>query len=130
MTGFVKGRYSAALAASEKDVEAAQALRSFCFDLTGTDADSFDMACTHVLIRRVDDDRLVACFRMLSLDGSTIGSSYSAQYYALDALVKFKGRMVELGRFCVHPDEPDPDILRVAWAVERSFASPGAALYV
>ena len=121
MTGFVKGRYSAALAASEKDVEAAQALRSFCFNLTGTDADSFDMACTHVLIRSVDDDRLVACFRMLSLDGSTIGSSYSAQYYVLDALVKFKGRMVELGRFCVHPDEPDPDILRVAWAAMTAY---------
>ncbi len=120
-TGFVKGRYDAAFAASEQDVEAAKALRGVCFDLTGTDADSFDKACTHVLIRRMDDDRLVACFRMLSLDGRTIGSSYSAQYYALDALVKFKGRMVELGRFCAHPDEPDPDILRVAWAAMTAY---------
>lgn len=120
-TGFVKGRYSAAVAASEQDLEAAKTLRGVCFDLTGTDADSFDKACTHVLVRRVDDDRLVACFRMLSLDGRTIGSSYSAQYYALDALVKFKGRMVELGRFCVHPDEPDPDILRVAWAAMTAY---------
>jgi putative hemolysin len=58
---------------------------------------------------------------MQALDGTTIGTSYSAQFYNLEALKSFEGRMVELGRFCIHPEENDPDILRVAWAVLTSY---------
>ncbi len=47
--------------------------------------------------------------------GAGIGASYSAQYYDLSALEGFEGRMVEMGRFCIHPAWHDPDILRVAW---------------
>ncbi|MFT4706780.1 MAG: putative hemolysin [Ascidiaceihabitans sp.] len=121
MMAFNKGRYSAAMAVTAQDVAAAQALRGLCFDLSDKDIDLFDAACAHVLIRCVEDNSLVACFRMLSLDGDTIGASYSAQYYALDALADFKGRMVELGRFCIHPDRQDPDILRVAWAAMTAY---------
>jgi putative hemolysin len=121
MTGFVKGRYRAAIATTLQEVSQAQDLRGICFDLTGKDSDPFDDACAHVLIGRCDDNTLVSCFRMLPLDGTTIGSSYSAQYYELDRLAGFKGRMVELGRFCIHPKEQDPDILRVAWAAMTAY---------
>lgn len=121
MIAFKKGRYSAAIAVTTQDVAAAQMLRGLCFDLAGNDVDAFDEACVHILIRCVEDNSLVACFRMLSLDGDTITSSYSAQYYALDALADFQGRMVELGRFCIHPDRQDPDILRVAWAAMTAY---------
>ena len=121
MTAFVKGRYSAAIAATAQEVSAAQDLRGLCFELAGRDADMFDGACAHVLVRAVDNGRLVACFRMLPFVGDTIGTSYSAQYYGLDALSGFEGRMVELGRFCIHPKEQDPDILRVAWAAMTAY---------
>jgi putative hemolysin len=121
MIALKKGRYSAAIALTAQDVAAAQTLRGFCFDLAGKDIDTFDEACVHVLIHCVEDNSLVACFRMLSLEGDRIKSSYSAQYYALDALADFKGRMVELGRFCIHPDWQDPDILRVAWAAMTAY---------
>ena len=29
--------------------------------------------------------------------------------------------MVEMGRFCIHPDWTDPDILRVAWAAMTGY---------
>ena len=47
--------------------------------------------------------------------GAEIGDSYSARYYNLSRLRDFPGRMVELGRFCIHPEWHDPDILRLAW---------------
>jgi putative hemolysin len=48
--------------------------------------------------------------------GCEIGQSYSAQFYDLAALAAYPHPMVEMGRFCIHPDHHDPDILRIAWA--------------
>jgi L-ornithine Nalpha-acyltransferase len=112
-----KGRYCAVLAQSSLDIEAAQKLRSLCFATGSPDRDAYDRRCQHVLIKEQSSDSLVCCFRMLSLDGGAdVGQSYSAQFYELSGLHSFDGKMVEMGRFCIHPDWQDPDILRVAWA--------------
>lgn len=108
------GKYRIRQAVEPKDVSAAQALRQRCFG-TCTD-DAFDVQTQHVLIEDQKCGTLVCCFRLLLLDGAHIGHSYAAQFYDLDALEKFQGPMLELGRFCIHPDWPDPDILRTAWA--------------
>jgi putative hemolysin len=39
----------------------------------------------------------------------------------LSALAAFEGPMVEMGRFCVHPEARDPDIVRVAWAAMTRY---------
>jgi len=72
----------------------------------------------------------VCCFRVLPLPGgAAIGRSYSAQFYNLERLADFAGPMMELGRFCIHPDWKDPDILRVAWgALTRLVDAQGVAL--
>jgi putative hemolysin len=54
-------------------------------------------------------------------DGAEIGKSYAAQYYGLESLAGYKGRMVEMGRFCVHPDWRDADILRLAWGAMTTY---------
>ena len=41
--------------------------------------------------------------------------------YELSGLEAFEGRMVEMGRFCLHPEWHDPDILRVAWGAMTTF---------
>ena len=73
---------------------------------------------------------LVATFRLLPLpSGADLGQSYSAQYYDLSALAAYPGRMIELGRFCLHPDRHDPDILRLAWgAITQAVDAEGAGL--
>ncbi|KMK67381.1 GNAT family N-acetyltransferase [Puniceibacterium sp. IMCC21224] len=123
LTDLRRGRYLARLAATPNDVEAAQALRHLAFHgQPGLDCDSFDDACLHVLIEERTSGRLVCCFRFLPLaDGSEIGRSYAAQYYELSALEIYVGPMVELGRFCVHPDVRDPDVLRVAWGAMTAY---------
>jgi len=126
----VRGRYAARFADTPAEVEAAQRLRHRAF-IAGTgaasrpgglDVDRYDAICRHVLVEEIATGELVACFRLLPLKGGgEIGQSYAAQYYELSALAAFEGPMVEMGRFCLHPDRHDPDILRVAWGAMTSY---------
>ena len=123
--GFV-----ARFAETGADVEAAQRLRhaafiagtGACVRDDGRDADAFDAICRHVLVEERGTGRLVATFRLLPLrSGAEIQTSYSAQYYGLDALGDYDRPMVEMGRFCLAPGVHDPDILRVAWGAVTRF---------
>ncbi len=124
MLALAKGRYAARVATCATGQEAAQRLRHRVFVQRGgarvggkgRESDRFDAACHHVLIEEQATGVLVCCFRLMPLDADTgISRSYAAQYYDLDALGRFPGRMAEVGRFCIHPGYCDPDILRVAW---------------
>ena len=128
MAALCKGRYRARIAQDGKDVIAAQRLRALAFldgavhDDSILDRDGFDDICTHVLVEEVAGERLVCCFRLLPLSGGAdIGRSYSAQFYELSALSAFEGPMVEMGRFCIHPDLHDPDVIRVAWGAMTRY---------
>lgn len=118
-----KGRYRARLAQSDRDIADAQALRTMAFRTERIDSDRFDGICAHVLVEDMRaGGQLVCCFRMLTMaGGAEIGRSYSAQFYDLSALKRFEGKLVEMGRFCVHPDWSDPDILRVAWGAMTAY---------
>lgn len=123
MINLIKGRYLARQAATAADIDRVQRLRGLAFARPGAfDADHFDALCDHVLIEERETGALVCCFRFLSLrDGRDIGQSYAAQFYGLAQLKEFDGRLVEMGRFCVHPDHGDPDILRVAWGAMTTY---------
>ncbi|MDD9715457.1 GNAT family N-acetyltransferase [Dinoroseobacter sp. PD6] len=124
MPRLTKGRYAARLAESPADIAACQRLRGLAFHGPDAppDADAFDAACLHVMVTDIGDGALVGCFRLLPLaTGAEIARSYSAQFYELSALREFDKPMVELGRFCLHPDRHDPDILRVAWGAMTAY---------
>jgi putative hemolysin len=125
-----KGRYRVRLAETGDDVRAAQHLRHVTFiDGTGAvdraaklDTDRFDAACDHILIEEIKTSQLVCCFRLMPLEsGAAIGKSYSAQFYDLAALREFPDRMVEMGRFCVHPDHRSGEVLRLAWSAMTRY---------
>ena len=119
---LTRGRYRARLAETAQDLSEAQALRGLAFGTGGIDRDEFDDLCQHVLVHEVRSGTLVCCFRMLVLEGGAeLPRSYSAQFYDLSGLYSFEDRMVEMGRFCLHPDWHDPDILRVAWGAMTGF---------
>lgn len=123
MIQLAKGRYAARLAEHAVDLERVQRLRGQAFQRPGgVDSDHFDPLCDHVMIEESKSGDLVCCFRFLPLpNGREIERSYSAQYYELSALHDFQGPMVEMGRFCIHPDWTDPDILRVAWGAMTAY---------
>lgn len=137
MLSLHRGRYTARLAQTPEDVVRAQRLRHLAFRTgrglaadDGRDEDAFDARCLHILVEEQASQTLVCCFRLMPLrDGAEIGDSYSAQFYDLAALRTFSGPMVEMGRFCLHPDWKDPDILRVAWgAMTRHVDETGVEL--
>jgi L-ornithine Nalpha-acyltransferase len=117
MSELSMGRYTVREARDGADVLRAQELRALAFrGLGGRDADAFDARCRHFLIEDRCGGDLVATFRVLPLSsGAEICLSYAAQHYELLSLSSYPDRMVELGRFCLHPAWHDPDILRLAW---------------
>ena len=133
MSAFSRGRYAARLAEGPEDIEKAQRLRFRAFiegrgaavegpRAMGLDADDLDPHCDHMLIEERRTGELVCCFRMMPLaNGGEVGRSYSARYYDLSALSDYPDSMVEMGRFCVHPDHRDPDVIRVAWAAMTRY---------
>ncbi len=134
MLALSKGRYRARIADGAADVARAQRLRYLAFvagqgghgaqraGADALDADRFDKDCVHVLVEEMRSGALVCCFRLLPLTGGAeIGRSYAAQHYELSALAGYRGRMLEIGRFCVHPAFSDPDILRTAWAAMTGY---------
>lgn len=131
MAELVRGRYRLRAAASQGDVARALALRGQVFRGPGlSDADAFDPRCRHLLIEETSGGALVATFRICVLgSGAKACSSYAAQYYDLTPLSRFSAPMVELGRFCLHPDWRDPDILRLAWgAITACVDREGAGM--
>ncbi len=119
MHSLERGRYRVRFADSAADISASQALRKLAFAgaAKGLETDCFDALCDHVLVEEITTGKLVASYRLMQLVGTTIEQSYSAQFYDLNALRQFGGALLELGRFCTHPDHSDPEILRIAWAL-------------
>lgn len=115
-------RFAARIADCAADVRAAQALRGRVFRNGRADADSFDETCIHVLVEDQLDHRLACVFRIQSFEnGTEINSAYAAQFYELSGLKNFRGKLVEMGRFCIDPSYNDPDILRTAWAAITAY---------
>lgn len=123
MLSLRKGRYAARAARSEDDIAAVQNLRQGRFRRgAAPDLDAFDEQCHHILVEEIKTGVSVCCFRLLPLtSGAQIDMSYSSQYYDLERLSGFDGAMAEMGRFCIHPDYTDPDILRVAWGAMTRY---------
>ncbi|PIE16099.1 MAG: ornithine-acyl-ACP acyltransferase [Rhodobacterales bacterium] len=116
---FAKGRYQVRRAEQPAQIEAAQRLRALAFagQAGGRDVDAYDADCDHILVEEQDSGTLVACYRLLFIpNGTGIGRCYAAQFYDLARLQRYDKPLLELGRFCLHPDHADPEIVRVAWA--------------
>lgn len=136
----IGSRYRTRLAETEGDLVRCQRLRYLAFiearGLAGPsgsgarDEDEFDAHCRHVMVEDARTGQLVCCFRMMPFDsGAEIARSYSAKWYDLDRLRSYPGRLVEMGRFCVHPAHKDPAILRTAWnAMTRHVDDQGVGL--
>jgi len=117
VTVLAKGRYRAVEAATPGALRRCLSLRAQVFPADGTHGfDEYDDRCRHMLVEDAATGEAVCTFRLLPLrDGSEVARSYSARYYELENLTGFQGPMVELGRFCIHPNAKNADVLRVAW---------------
>ena len=125
------GRYRARIASAATDIEATQRLRYRLFrgpsaggqnDKAALDRDRFDPLCDHMMIEDIASGRLVCCYRLLRFDtASAVLESYAGQFYGINRLAHQPGPMAEMGRFCLDMGQPDPDVMRLAWAAMAAW---------
>ena len=132
-------RYEVLWARDESEVRQAQRLRHLVFAQEmgarlsvpagtppGHDADMFDPYCEHLLVRAHRDggeaQSVIGTYRVLTPDAAKrAGSLYSDTEFDLTRLRPLRGRMVELGRSCVHPDWRSGGAIMALWGALNEF---------
>ena len=119
-------RYHVSLAVDDSEIREAQRLRYQVFVeemgarlptvLPGHDIDLYDPFCDHLLVRKLDDGKVVGTYRILPPDAAKrVGSYYAEQEFDLTRLNFLRPRMVELGRSCVHPAHRSGAVIARLW---------------
>lgn len=81
------------------------------------DADEFDAFCDHLIVRDSKTLKIVGTYRMLSPSAArSMGRFYSESEFDLARLEHLRGRVVEAGRACIHPDYRSGGVIMLLWA--------------
>lgn len=126
------GKLHVELAANGAELREAQALRYRVFTeefgarLQGAeeqlDRDLYDPHCHHLLVRERDSGEVVGCTRILTDQRARdAGGFYSASEFDLGNIATLPGRIMEVGRTCVHPDYRRGATIGVLWAGVAGF---------
>lgn len=132
-------RLEACWATSEEEVRQAQRLRHRVFaqemgaPLTpmpgqpaDLDVDTFDEFCEHLMVRAWPADggepEIVGTYRVLTPRAARrAGRLYADGEFDLSRLQALRGRMVELGRACTHPDHRSGAVILMLWSSLAQF---------
>ena len=88
----------------------------------GHDVDLFDEHCEHLLVRTAATRQVIGTYRVLTPgQAARIGGFYSDTEFDLWRLRALRGRMVELGRSCVHPDHRQGGVIMTLWGALAGF---------
>ncbi len=126
------GAISVAWARHQDEVREAQRLRFDVFagemgarltsPLAGHDIDLFDDYCEHLLVRDEASGQVVGTYRVLTpVQARRVGGFYSETEFDLTRLRGLRGRMVELGRSCVHPGHRHGGVILALWGALAEF---------
>lgn len=122
-----KPQLTVSLALGDGEVEEAQRLRYRIFAgelgarlptrTPGIDHDIYDPYCEHLLVRDERSGEVVGTYRILSPQNARrIGGYYSENEFDLTRLQHLRGKLVEIGRSCVHPDYRSGATITLLWA--------------
>jgi len=83
----------------------------------GLDSDEFDEHCDHLIVRDSDTLMVVGTYRLLSANRARkLGRLYSEGEFDLGRLNNIRGRIVEAGRACIHPDYRGGSVIMLLWS--------------
>jgi putative hemolysin len=83
----------------------------------GLDSDEFDEHCDHLIVRDTNSLEVVGTYRLLSpTRARKLGRVYSENEFDLNRLNNMRGRMVEAGRACIHPDYRGGSVIMLLWS--------------
>ena len=86
-------------------------------DVPGLDVDPFDTFCCHLIVRDRRNDQVVACMRvLLDTEARLAGSFNSETEFELGNLITAPGRVMEIGRVCVHSEYRGGMVVSMLWA--------------
>ena len=122
-----KLRLRVRFADSLEDLRAAQRLRHRVFVEEmgarlplvepGIECDRFDHYCQHLLVWDEVTDQVVGCYRILTDSQAVRAGGYTAQSeFDLTRVLAVPGRLVEVGRTCVHPDYRNGAVIGLLWS--------------
>jgi putative hemolysin len=120
-------RLHVSLATTPEDLRAAQRLRWQVFveemgarvevDEPGIESDRFDPYCQHLIVRDLDSGRVVGCYRILpDYAALRAGGWYSQTEFDVTRILALPGRIMEVGRTCVHPDYRSGATIALLWS--------------
>ena len=123
---LLQNKFTVSMAHTESEVREAQRLRYKVFaEEMGArlpsaheeiDRDVFDPYCEHLLVRDNNDNKVIGTYRILPPDRArTICGYYSDTEFDLARLNNLRGRMVEVGRSCVHMNYRDGATIAHLW---------------
>lgn len=97
----------------------------------GVDADRFDEHCAHLLVRDDVTGDVVGTYRLITPDvAKRLGGYYSESEFDISRLDHLRGRMLEVGRSCVHPDYRNGGTIAMLWGALVRFALANGYEYV
>lgn len=122
-----EGRFACKLAEHAREIMASQRLRYRVFGeemgaklesaFIGLDLDRFDPYCRHLLVTDQTTMQVIASTRLLTEEGArAAGGFYSAGEFEMGAIAGLPGRILEIGRTCVHPAFRGGAAIGVLWS--------------
>lgn len=134
--------YRVRLAETEEDVVHAQQLRYRVFnqelgeglkesELTGRDADAFDVVCDHLLIEYVNTEEIIGTYRLQTgVNAAKHIGYYSEQEFDFTTFEPVRSEIVELGRACIARDHRNMVVLGLLWKGIAQYAKLSNARYL
>ncbi|MEW6445461.1 MAG: GNAT family N-acyltransferase [Pseudomonadota bacterium] len=124
-TNTPETRLKVQLAAHADDIQRSQRLRHQVFVEemkckaevdNGLEFDRYDPYCHHMLVIDQETDQVVASTRILTdTQAQLAGGFYSANEFDMDMIGHLSGRVMEIGRTCVHADYRNGATIGMLW---------------
>lgn len=122
-----KARLVLSLASTPGEVREVQRLRYKVFIEGGgltrlmneerLDRDRFDDCCDHLLVRDTSTLEVVGTYRLLNPAGARkAGGLYCEDEFDMRRFAHLRGRLVEAGRACIHPDYRSGAVIMMLWS--------------
>lgn len=119
-------RLQVSLASTPEDVQDAQRLRHQVLiremggrlntGEPGIEDDRFDEYCQHLIVRDLANDTVVGCYRILTeLQAVRAGGFHAQTEFDMTRVLVLPGRIMEVGRICVHPDYRTGAVVGLLW---------------
>ncbi|MFO1391509.1 MAG: GNAT family N-acyltransferase [Agitococcus sp.] len=127
-----QAKFIAQFAQNKDAIKAAQKLRAYAFGEEysvhfdhpqGLDVDVYDEHCLHLNVYDTTRGYLIATTRLLTAENSQLTQGfYSEQEFDLSRLLpNLTGRVLEIGRTCVHPDYRSGAAITVLWTALAEY---------